>query len=114
MSARSAHYYDFLTECNDKNQIITFFSDRWVTKHGQEKILPGMNLNQKQLFWLSAANVWCQKYRPKALESLIKLDTHVPGKFRVLGAYSNIPDFARDFKCPVGSTYNPVHKCKVW
>ena len=90
------------------------FSDRWVSKHGKEKILPGLKLNQKQLFWLSAANVWCQKYRPKALESLITLDSHSPGKFRVLGAYSNIPEFAKDFNCPVGSNYNPVKKCEVW
>ena len=62
-------------------------------------------MDQKQLFWLSAANIWCQTHRPKALETLIKLDTHVPGKFRVLGAYSNIPEFARDFKCPIGEWF---------
>ena len=92
----------------------TFFPDRWVTKHGQEKILPGLNLNQKQLFWLSAANTWCSKYRPKALESLITLDTHSPGRYRVLGAYSNIPEFASDFQCKIGSKYNPINKCTVW
>ena len=117
LSNRKIRYYLIL--CNnhshtDSLATFYFFPDRWVTKHGQEKILPGLNLNQKQLFWLSAANTWCSKYRPKALESLITLDTHSPGRYRVLGAYSNIPEFASDFQCKIGSKYNPLNKCTVW
>merc|ERR1711997_1348503 len=42
--------------------------ERYTTRHGQEKTLPGLEHNVKQLFWLSAANTWCSKYRPKSLE----------------------------------------------
>lgn len=32
--------------------------DRWIARHGEERTLPGLELNQKQLFWLGAANTW--------------------------------------------------------
>lgn len=88
--------------------------ERYTTRHGEEKTLPGLSLNQKQLFWLSAANTWCSKYRPKSLEKRIKTGAHSPGMFRVLGPFSNSKEFARDFNCPAGSRYNPVNKCEVW
>ena len=90
------------------------FSDRWVQRHGSEKRLPGLDLNQKQLFWLSSANVWCSKYRPKSLERRIRTGAHSPGMFRVKGPFSNSKEFANDFNCPIGSTYNPEKKCEVW
>ena len=91
-----------------------FVSEKRTQRHGQEDILPGLNLNQRQLFWLSAANVWCSKYRPKALERRIRTGAHSPGMFRVKGPFSNSREFARDFNCPVGSNYNPENKCEVW
>jgi len=62
----------------------------------------------------SAANTWCSKYRNKSLEKRIKTGAHSPGMFRVQGPFSNSPDFANDFVCPLGTAMNPVKKCKVW
>ena len=87
---------------------------RWESRHGVEPRLPGISLTQKQLFWVSAANTWCSKYRPKTLEKRIKTGVHSPGRFRVIGPFSNSPDFARDFQCKAGSRMNPVKKCEVW
>ena len=36
------------------------------------------------MFWISAANTWCSKYRNKALEKRIKTGVHSPGMFRSL------------------------------
>ena len=41
------------------------------------------------MFWISAANTWCSKYRDKALEKRIKTGVHSPGMFRVQGPFSN-------------------------
>merc|ERR1719378_1863055 len=86
----------------------------WVDRHGEEAKLPGLQgYTSNQMFWISAANVWCSKYRDKALEKRIKTGAHSPGLFRVLGPLRNSPEFARDFNCPLGSGMNPVKKCEV-
>ena len=64
---------------------------------------------------VSAANVWCAKYRPKALKLRVLTGVHSPDQFRVQGPFSNMEDFSRDFNCPVGSNMNPPqeNKCQV-
>ena len=91
-----------------------FFSDKWVLRNEEEKLLPGLRYTQRQLFWVSAANVWCAKYRPKALKLRVLTGVHAPDMFRVRGPFSNMREFARDFKCPIGSNMNPREKCQVW
>ncbi|XP_059488680.1 neprilysin-2 isoform X2 [Neocloeon triangulifer] len=86
----------------------------WVERNGEEGLLPGLNFTQKQMFWISAANVWCSKYRPETIKLRILTGFHSPGQFRVNGPLSNLPEFARDFNCPLGSKMNPEHKCSVW
>jgi len=87
----------------------------WVKRHGEEKRLPGLQgYTPHQMFWISAANTWCSKYRDKSLEKRIKTGAHSPGMFRVRGPFSNSREFAEDFKCPLGSNMNPVAKCEVW
>ena len=36
-------------------------SDKWTKVNGDEQLLPGLKYSQRQMFWLSAANVWCSK-----------------------------------------------------
>jgi len=87
----------------------------WVGRHGKEKRLPGLqDFSPNQMFWISAANTWCSKYRKKSLEKRIKTGAHSPGMFRVQGPFSNNEYFAEDFKCPMGSKMNPLKKCEVW
>lgn len=87
----------------------------WTKRHGDEPKLPGLHsYNNNQMFWISAANIWCSKYRDKALEKRIKTGAHSPGMFRVRGPFSNSKEFAKDFNCPLGSNMNPVDKCEVW
>ncbi|CAB3363322.1 Hypothetical predicted protein [Cloeon dipterum] len=86
----------------------------WVERNGVEGLLPGLNYTQRQMFWVSAANVWCSKYRPETMKLRILTGFHSPGQFRVNGPMSNLPEFARDFNCPLGSKMNPEHKCAVW
>lgn len=41
---------------------------KWVQKHGDERVLPGLNYTANQLFWISAAQTWCSVYRPGTLK----------------------------------------------
>ncbi|XP_019873601.1 neprilysin-2 isoform X1 [Aethina tumida] len=88
--------------------------DKWVRKNGDEPKLPGIKYNGRQLFWVSAAMVWCSKTRVEEMKQIVVTDEHSPDSFRVIGPFSNMEDFARDFKCPSGSRMNPERKCKIW
>lgn len=80
-----------------------------------EPRLPGLKqYNQNQMFWISAANKWCSKYRPENMEAMLLSDSHAPGEYRINIPMSNIEAFSRDWNCPVGSNMNPVEKCEVW
>ncbi|XP_065355214.1 neprilysin-2 isoform X2 [Calliphora vicina] len=87
---------------------------QWVAQNGEEPKLPGLNYSPQQMFWISAAQTWCAKYRKETLKMRITTGVHSPNEFRVLGSLSNMKDFSRDFQCPEGTPMNPVQKCEVW
>ncbi|XP_012139304.2 neprilysin-1 [Megachile rotundata] len=87
---------------------------KWVSIHGEEPLLPGVNLTHDQLFFLNYAQIWCGSMRPEDALTKIRSSVHSPGPIRVLGPLSNSEDFARAFDCPPGSPMNPTHKCSVW
>ncbi|OWK52337.1 Neprilysin [Lonchura striata] len=64
--------------------------ENFVRKHGKEKLLPGLDMNHKQLFFLNFAQVWCGTYRPEYAVNSIKTDVHSPGKFRSAEAASPV------------------------
>ncbi|KAB7506371.1 Membrane metallo-endopeptidase-like 1, partial [Armadillidium nasatum] len=88
--------------------------NQWVSDNGREPYLPGINYTPNQLFWISAAHVWCSKYRPETMKLRLITGSHSPVQFRVNGPISNNADFARDWKCKSGSKMNPKKKCRVW
>lgn len=71
-------------------------------------------LTNHQLFFVAYAQTWCTNNRPRALALQMTTDPHSPGQFRVQGPLSQNPDFAKAFKCKVGTTYNPENKCALW
>nr|XP_018908298.1 PREDICTED: neprilysin-2-like [Bemisia tabaci] len=87
---------------------------KWVKTHGEEKLLPGLNMTHDQLFFLNYAQIWCGTNRPEDALTKIRSSVHSPGRLRVLGPLSNSVDFARAYNCPPGSPMNPTSKCSVW
>lgn len=87
---------------------------RWVKKNGPELKLPGLSYTPEQLFWIASAQIWCAHDRTEFLKVKIRTDSHALEHFRVVGAFGNNADFAKDFQCPLGSPMNPVKKCEVW
>ncbi|XP_053676646.1 neprilysin-1-like [Anopheles nili] len=87
---------------------------KWVSQHGSEADLPGLNMTHDQLFFLNYAQIWCGSMRPEDALTKIRSSVHSPGIIRVVGPLSNSRDFAEAYRCPLGSPMNPVSKCSVW
>ncbi|XP_054839274.1 neprilysin isoform X2 [Eublepharis macularius] len=85
-----------------------------VKKNGEEKLLPGLDFNHRQLFFLNFAQVWCGTFRPEYAVNAIKTDSHSPGNFRVLGTLQNTPEFSEAFQCTNTDYMDPMKKCRVW
>ncbi|XP_065372150.1 neprilysin-4 [Calliphora vicina] len=76
--------------------------------------LPRLNYTSKQLFFISYAQLWCSDAHPAVRSLQTAIDSHVPGKFRVIGPLSNFKEFSKEFNCPSGSGMNPVDKCFIY
>ncbi|KAL7859938.1 hypothetical protein SRHO_G00150850 [Serrasalmus rhombeus] len=87
---------------------------KWREAEGVEPYLPGLDLNNDQLFFLNFAQVWCGTYRPEYASQSIRTDSHSPLNYRVLGSLQNFDAFSEAFHCKPGSPMNPPVKCRVW
>ncbi|XP_044005621.1 neprilysin-2-like [Aphidius gifuensis] len=61
-----------------------------------EKKLPNLNYTLSQLFWISTANMWCEKSSKISSSFALATDVHSPQEFRVIGMLSNSQEFAVD------------------
>lgn len=78
---------------------------RWVRDNHVEPSLPGLKYTNDQLFWISAANIWCSKTRPEFAKYRVGLASHSPSIFRVIGPMSNSKEFSESFHCKLGKIY---------
>ncbi|MGE5680899.1 MAG: M13 family metallopeptidase, partial [Bacillota bacterium] len=70
----------------------------------------------EQRFFLSWAQVWKNNIREEALKLRINTDPHSPGKYRVIGPLSNMPEFWDAFSIKPGdSMYKEKElQVKIW
>lgn len=91
----------------------------WVAfqnwKAEQEGEVPGLaGLTADQLFYVSAAQVWCAEVAPEYERMQVQSDPHSPARFRVLGTMAHQPGFAEAFSCPSDAPMVPEEPCRVW
>lgn len=67
-----------------------------------------------QRFFLAWAQIRCENVTPERARRLVETDEHAPGRFRVDGVVSNMPELARAFSCAKGTPMNPERRCRVW
>merc|ERR1712168_1657734 len=80
-----------------------------------EPSLPGLEqFTPKQMFFVSNAQVWCELQTADSLLGQVLSDPHSPGRFRVIGPYSNSEDFQREWNCPADSAMVRQDKCQLW
>ncbi|XP_028406854.1 neprilysin-4-like [Dendronephthya gigantea] len=87
---------------------------RWINDHGKEKVLPDLDMNSDELFFIGFAQKSCANTSKVGQFMAVHDDDHAPAKFRVNGALSNMPEFSKTFNCPANSKMNPKTKCDVW
>lgn len=90
-------YYDWLENNKDK-----------------EKTFAGLKYTNDQLFHIAFGQAYCSISRPSEEYLATLNDRHTEERFRVIGTLSNSEEFAKAFKCEVGSVMNPKKKCSVW
>ncbi|KAI0363474.1 Metalloprotease [Pilatotrama ljubarskyi] len=85
-------------------------------KNGTEFLLPGLNYTRDQLFFISFARAWAQNIKPESAVARVRTDPHSPNRYRVEGTVSNIPEFAKAFKCSPKAKLNPPpeKRCIFW
>jgi endothelin-converting enzyme/putative endopeptidase len=68
-----------------------------------------------QRFFIGFAQWACENQRPENLRANAITNPHSPGKYRINGIVSNLPEFQRAFNCADGSPMvRGAKSCKVW
>lgn len=70
----------------------------------------------EQRFFLAWAQVWRQNITPEAQRQRILTDPHSPGRWRVNGPISNMPEFAAAFSCKPGDPMvrSDAARASIW
>jgi predicted metalloendopeptidase len=71
-------------------------------------------LTEEQRLFLGWGQVWCEKGRDEYERLMANTNPHAPGKFRVNGVVSNMPEFRQAFGCRVGQPMVREPECRVW
>ena len=68
----------------------------------------------EQRVFLGWGQVWCENRRPEALRLLAQTNPHSPGRYRVNGVVSNMPEFQKAFSCKPDAPMVRQTQCRVW
>jgi len=79
---------------------------------GAAKTLDGFTPEQR--FFIGFGQIWCESRRPEISRMLAQTDPHSPGKDRVNGVVSNMPEFAKAFACKPDAPMVRQTQCRVW
>jgi endothelin-converting enzyme/putative endopeptidase len=75
---------------------------------------PVDGLTTQQRFFLGFANIWCGHRTDALTRMLTQVDPHSPGRFRVNGTVSNMPEFREAFHCKPDAKMVNQNACRVW
>jgi endothelin-converting enzyme/putative endopeptidase len=75
---------------------------------------PVEGFTDDQRFFIGWGQIWCQNVRPEMSRLLALNNEHSPGKYRVNGVVSNIPEFQKAFGCKADAAMIRKPACRVW
>ena len=68
----------------------------------------------EQRVFLGWSQVWCENMTPEISRMYAQVDPHSPGRFRVNGVLSNMPEFEKAYGCKQGQPMVRAKQCRVW
>ena len=74
----------------------------------------GDGFDAHQVFFLSYAQTWCENVRPDLQSQRLLTAPHSPGRFRVNGPLSNMPEFREAFSCSASREMIRDDACEIW
>jgi endothelin-converting enzyme/putative endopeptidase len=92
--------------------LLAYIAWREATK--DMKLQPVGGFTPEQRFYIGFAQWACENVRPEELRADAITDPHSPGKYRINGIVSDLPDFQRAFGCKAGQPMVRANACKVW
>lgn len=91
---------------------MAYLAYRAASKGKPEEKVEGFTPDQR--FFLSYAGSRCENLTDAYARLLAQTDPHSPGKYRLIGAVSNMPEFWAAFGCKKGQPMVRENACKVW
>jgi putative endopeptidase len=79
---------------------------------GDNKSIDGFTPEQR--LFLGWGQIWCESRRPESARVVAQTDPHSPGKYRVNGVLSNMPEFQKAFSCKPDAPMVRPNACRVW
>lgn len=71
-------------------------------------------LSGDQRFFVSNGRIWASNHRPEFARLMAQTNEHPLGKFRAVGTYANMPEFAKTFGCKAGTAMVKEQRCQIW
>jgi len=86
----------------------------WKDAEGNEELQPREGFTPDQRFFIGFAQWACENQRPENLRANAITNPHSPGKYRINGIVSNLPQFQKAFKCGDDAPMVQKKSCKIW
>ncbi len=86
----------------------------WKDATADQKLDAIDGFTPDQRFFIGFAQWACESDRPENLRVNAITNPHSPGKYRINGIVSDLPEFAKAFQCKEGQPMVRPKACKVW
>ena len=86
----------------------------WKKAVAGRKLEPADGFTPEQRFFIGFGQWACENDRPENLRVSAATDPHSPGRYRINGIVSNLPEFQQAFSCKAGQPMVRENRCKIW
>jgi endothelin-converting enzyme/putative endopeptidase len=86
----------------------------WKEATADEDLKPIDGFTPDQRFFIGLAQWACSNTRPEDLRANAITDPHSPGKYRINGVVTNLPQFQKAFNCGQDAPMVNKKECKIW